>query len=224
MDIKQFVSKIYAFSKVGIKYSKDPYALENYHELKVLAEQQMHEENYLSEAGILYPKDDYPTPSVSVRVLVFKAGKLLMVQEKDDLKYCVPGGWCDVFESPKEAAIKEVEQETGLKVRIVRVLGIFMRDKYKPKPSMDRLTPAAPPARPRAASGRGRASCARASAAPVRRGRRQIADARSQSARPCARARPAACGALPVAPISCTCSSPVSRARIATPVPAPCCR
>ena len=136
MDIKQFVSKIYAFSKVGIKYSKDPYALENYHELKVLAEQQMHEENYLSEAGILYPKDAYPTPSVSVRVLVFKAGKLLMVQEKDDLKYCVPGGWCDVFESPKEAAIKEVEQETGLKVRIVRVLGIFMRDKYKPKPSM----------------------------------------------------------------------------------------
>lgn len=136
MDIKQFVSKIYAFSKIGIKYSKDPYALENYHELKGLAEQQMEEENYLSEAGILYPKEAYPTPSVSVRILVFKEGKLLMVQEKDDQKFCVPGGWCDVFESPKEAALKEVLQETGLEVSIRSLLGIFLRDKYKPKPSM----------------------------------------------------------------------------------------
>lgn len=137
MEWNQFVSKILAFSKTGIKYSKDPYALENYHELQDLANQQILEEKLVSDAVTLYPKDAYPTPNVSVRVLVFnELGQLLMVQEKDDLAYCVPGGWCDVFESPQENAVKEVLQETGLHVEVSRLLGIFMRDKYKPRPSM----------------------------------------------------------------------------------------
>lgn len=137
MEWNQFVSKILAFSKIGLKYSKDPYALENYAELQELALHQIEEEKLVSESVTLYPKDAYPTPNVSVRVLVFNdEGQLLMVQEKDDQAFCVPGGWCDVFESPQENAIKEVLQETGLHVEIDRVLGIFMRDKYKPRPSM----------------------------------------------------------------------------------------
>lgn len=137
MEWNQFVSKILAFSRVGIKYSKDPYALENYHELQSLANQQIAEEKLIGESVTLYPKDAYPTPNVSVRIIIFNEdGKLLMGQERDDAKFCVPGGWCDVFESPQENAIKEVKQETGLDVKIDRLLAVFMRDKYKLKPSM----------------------------------------------------------------------------------------
>lgn len=137
MEWKQFASRVLAFSKTGLKYSKDPYALENYEELKTLALTQLDETNLIHDHAVLYPKDAYPTPNVSVRVIVFNdEGKLLMVQERDDERYTVPGGWCDVFESPKENAEKEVLQETGLKVKTTRLLAVFMRDRYKPRASM----------------------------------------------------------------------------------------
>lgn len=137
MQWNHFVSKIIALSKVGIKYSKDPYALENYEELHTLALQQVTELSNPESGFVLYPKEAYPTPNISVRIIVFNENhELLMVQERDDGLYCVPGGWCDVFESAQENAIKEVKQETGLEVKIDRLLGVFMRDRHKPKASM----------------------------------------------------------------------------------------
>ena len=41
-----------------------------------------------------------------------------------------------VFESPKQNAIKEVKQETGLDVEIVRLCAIMQRELYKSKPTM----------------------------------------------------------------------------------------
>jgi len=137
MQWNHFVSKIIALSKVGLKYSKDPYALENYEELHALALQQVLETSNPESGFVLYPKDAYPTPNVSVRVIVFNEHhELLMVQEREDQLYCVPGGWCDVFESAQENAIKEVKQETGLDVEVDRLLAVFMRDRYKPKATM----------------------------------------------------------------------------------------
>ena len=45
-------------------------------------------------------------------------------------KYSLPGGWCDIFRSPSENAYLEVLQESGYKVEINRVLGIFDRNAH----------------------------------------------------------------------------------------------
>ena len=137
MEWNHFLSKLLALSKVGLKFSKDPYALENYQELHDLVILQSEEVDQKIDSIKLYPKDAYPTPNVSVRVIIFNDKKeLLMVKERSDEKYAVPGGWCDVFESARENAIKEVKQETNLDVSLVRLLGVLQRDLYKPKPSM----------------------------------------------------------------------------------------
>lgn len=137
MEWNHFVSKILALSKTGLKFSKDPYALENYAELRDLAMNQIHETSQVPEGFVLYPKDAYPTPNVSVRIVIFnEQGQLLMVQEAQDGKYCIPGGWCDVYESARENAVKEVHQETGLHVEIDRLLAVFQRDLYKEIPTM----------------------------------------------------------------------------------------
>lgn len=137
MEWNHFLSKLLSISKIGLKFSKDPYALENYQELQDLVIQQSQEVNQPIDVVKLYPKDTYPTPNVSVRIMVFnEKNQLLMVQEKSDQGYAVPGGWCDVFESPKQNAIKEVKQETGLDVEIVRLCAIMQRELYKSKPTM----------------------------------------------------------------------------------------
>ena len=137
MEWNHFLSKLLSISKIGLKFSKDPYALENYQELQNLVVLQSQEIDQIIDPVKLYPKDTYPTPNVSVRVMIFnEKNQLLMVQEKSDNGYAVPGGWCDVFESARQNAIKEAKQETGLDVEIVRLCAVMQRELYKSKPTM----------------------------------------------------------------------------------------
>ena len=137
MKWNEFVAKVLAISRIGLKFSKDPFALENYEELHALALQQLNELHETPDESLPYQRDIYPTPNISVRVLVFnEKQELLMGQEKSDGAYAVPGGWCDVFESPSENAHKEVLQETGLDVRIDKVLCILRRELYREYSSM----------------------------------------------------------------------------------------
>jgi len=133
----EFVAKVLAVSRIGLKFSKDPYALENYEELHNLALNQLKEIDQTPENALPYQRELYPTPNISVRVLIFnERNELLMGQESSDGKYAVPGGWCDVFESASETAHKEVHQETGLNVRIDKVLCLLRRDLYREYASM----------------------------------------------------------------------------------------
>jgi 8-oxo-dGTP diphosphatase len=136
MKYEHFVAKVQAIAKIGKKFSTDPYALENYHELDELS-QQMLGELTDNKLPIIYDGLLYPTPNSSVRVLIFNSqGELLMVKERQDHGYAVPGGWCDVWHSLREAAIAEVKQETGLDVQIDRLLAIFQRERYKDYPTL----------------------------------------------------------------------------------------
>lgn len=134
MTIEQFIMRVHAISKIGLKYSSDPYALENYQELMELSTEMINQVVEQPLETDFYERDLYPTPSISVRVLLLnEKGKFLMVKEAADGKYSLPGGWCDVFDSPKQTAIEECLQETGYNVEIQSLLGVFFRDKYKPK-------------------------------------------------------------------------------------------
>jgi 8-oxo-dGTP diphosphatase len=137
MTYAEFVAKVLAISRIGLKFSKDEYALENYRELQTLAKSQLKDEHGFTDIDIPYQKDIYPTPSISVRVIIFNdQGQLLMGQEISDGGYAVPGGWCDLFESPTETAVKEVLQETGLHVKIDRMLALLRRDLYRISPAL----------------------------------------------------------------------------------------
>ncbi len=132
MNWEQFTSKVLGVARIGLKFSSDPFALENYEELQQLAITVL-QENADPDLRInIYERDIYPTPNVSVRVIVFnEAGELLLVKEKDFGTWSVPGGWCDLFESSSASGKKEVLQETGLDVKIDRLLAVLQREKYK---------------------------------------------------------------------------------------------
>jgi 8-oxo-dGTP diphosphatase len=137
MRYHEFVARVLAISRVGLKFSKDPYAVENYEELQALAQNQLTDEHGFTAIDLPYQRDIYPTPSISVRVIIFNdQGQLLMGQERSDGGYAVPGGWCDVFESPTDTAVKEVLQETGLHVKIDRMLALLRRDLYRISPAI----------------------------------------------------------------------------------------
>lgn len=137
MTIEQYISKVLSVAKIGLKYSKDEYALENYAELEELSLEMLNANFQDKLEENLFVRNIYPTPNVSVRVMLINENKeILFVRENDDKKWAIPGGWCDIFISPKANAIKEVSEEVGLKITNLKPLAIFFRDKYKEKTTL----------------------------------------------------------------------------------------
>lgn len=74
----------------------------------------------------------YATPKVDVRGAVFRNGKVLMVRERTDGGWTLPGGWADVGDVPSEAAEREVWEEAGFHVRARRVIGVYDANRSGP--------------------------------------------------------------------------------------------
>lgn len=138
MDILEFIVKVQQIAKVGLLYSKDPYALENYEALEQLSRE------FLNDGVVtpmieknLFERNIYPTPNSSVRVIVLnEKQEVLMVKEAQDDGWAVPGGWCEIYMGMKDNAIKEVKEESGVDIELGRLLAIFRREIYKNYPSI----------------------------------------------------------------------------------------
>ena len=126
----EFIMKVHSISKIGLTYSKDSYALENYLELSELSSRMLKNfSNVDFKRPQYFSKDLYPTPNVSVRMIILDdQQQVLLVKEKVDGGYTLPGGWADLFESPVEAIRKECLQEAGATVDIEKLSGVYHFD------------------------------------------------------------------------------------------------
>jgi ADP-ribose pyrophosphatase YjhB (NUDIX family) len=124
----EWIKQVYAIGQWGLTYSKDPFDLERYEVLRQLSVQMMADFTNLNQSKItdLFAHEvGYVTPKVDIRGVVFQDGKLLMVQEKWDSRWALPGGWADIGLSPSEVVVKEVEEEAGLLVKPAKLLAIL---------------------------------------------------------------------------------------------------
>ena len=137
MDTKQlydYILKIQSIAKIGLVFSKDPYAITNYQQindltlemLEKLLDMEFDRPNYFS-------RDIYPTPSVSVRAVILneKRDQVLMVRESNSGTYSFPGGWADLYDSAGQTAINESSQEAGADIELVRLVGVLNRIPFK---------------------------------------------------------------------------------------------
>ena len=69
--------------------------------------------------------NDFTTPLIGAEAAVFRDGKLLLIQRHDDGLWAVPGGANDVGNTLAETALQELEEETGLRGTVKKLLGIF---------------------------------------------------------------------------------------------------
>ncbi len=78
----------------------------------------------------------YATPKVDVRGAVFRDDRILLVKEKIDGGWTLPGGWADPCQSPSEAVVREVFEESGFEVRAVKLAAIYDRSRHAHLPPM----------------------------------------------------------------------------------------
>jgi ADP-ribose pyrophosphatase YjhB (NUDIX family) len=125
--------RLQAIAQDGLTYTRDGYDLGRYEQLRELAAEMLaaHSTGTLQEARDLLALESGPaTPKVDVRAAVFREGRILLVKEPGDAGWSLPGGWADVGESPSEAAARETLEESGYKVRPVRLLAAYDRDRH----------------------------------------------------------------------------------------------
>ena len=75
-------------------------------------------------------------PFVAVDGVVIKQGRILLITRKNEPykgKHALPGGFVEYGETVEEACIREVEEETGLKVKIKGLIGVYSDPKRDPR-------------------------------------------------------------------------------------------
>ena len=100
----------------GLTFAENPYDIERYAAIRTIAAE-MIARGMGADAGRvldLFACDaGYATPKVDVRGVVFQGGKILLVQERSDGLWTLPGGWADVGDSPADAVVREIREESA---------------------------------------------------------------------------------------------------------------
>jgi len=135
MDPKwlDWAKRLQALSQNGLVYTTNPFDIDRYKCLRDIASEIMAENSDLEKdemAALFREQEGYATPKVDLRGVVIEDGKVLMVKERLDGKWTLPGGWADTSESPSEGAVREVWEESGYETKAVRLLAVYDRSKH----------------------------------------------------------------------------------------------
>lgn len=137
-ELVKSAARLRAIAANGLLFATDPYDLERYTEARALAESILAAaaDVDLDAAHEMFEEPGYVTPKVDVRGAVFDAGgRLLLVRERTDGGWSLPGGWSETHESPREAVEREVLEEACVRVRATRLLAVVDRSRHPHTPS-----------------------------------------------------------------------------------------
>jgi ADP-ribose pyrophosphatase YjhB (NUDIX family) len=129
----EWASKLQSIAQAGLTYSENQYDIDRYQQIRTLSVEILHEYTEISHEkirDIFASETGYQTPKVDIRASVFKDNKILLVREKIDGAWSLPGGWADVNSSVGESAVRECIEEAGAHVKPRRIIAIHQADKH----------------------------------------------------------------------------------------------
>ncbi len=128
--------QVRAIALEGLSFTENPYDKERYEKLLEMAtvpvavavelDYKTLLESFRREVGCITPK-----LGADIAVVNDK-GQLLILLRSDGEGWCMPCGWVDVGENPATAAVREMREETGLRVE---ALGYISLSTKGPGPS-----------------------------------------------------------------------------------------
>lgn len=137
LDWLTYGRELQAMAQIGLTYAKDPYDRERYTRLHAIAIDILSQGAHQPAAAIevAFAADSgYATPKIDVRGVVFRDHRILLTREREDGCWTLPGGWADIGDSPAEAVVREIREETGYEARPVKLLALLDRNKHPHPP------------------------------------------------------------------------------------------
>lgn len=134
-ELLRWSETLAAIARTGLGFTQSLYERERYEEiLSVAAEMRARAadhpapgqlvEEWLRSVG--QGVAGYVTPKLAVGAVVGNdAGEILLIRRSDSGRWLYPTGWADVGYSPAEVVVKEVEEETGVEVEVLRLVAVL---------------------------------------------------------------------------------------------------
>ena len=130
-----WAQEIFSLSQSGLTYSLNEYDRERYKRLQEIAAEMISSQSIVSKESVLDSfsmQAGYITPKVDVRGAVIRDGKILLIQERADGNWAMPGGWADLGNSPASVAEREVWEESGFRVKAEKVVAVIDANRLEP--------------------------------------------------------------------------------------------
>lgn len=140
-NLLNIAKRLKTMSHLGLTYANNEYDADRYKELEQISLELM---NMITEHPLeilttyFHHKKEYITPKVDIRAVIFNnEGEILLVKEKSDGRWSLPGGWADIGLSPTDVAVKEALEETGFTVKPVKLLAVMDKRCHTHPPELD---------------------------------------------------------------------------------------
>ncbi|HEU4746492.1 MAG TPA: NUDIX hydrolase [Anaerolineales bacterium] len=130
-----WAQEIFSLSQSGLTYSVNEYDRERYKRLQEITAEIIASQSIVSKESVLDSfsmQAGYITPKVDVRGAVIRDGKILLIQERADGNWAMPGGWADLGNSPASVAEREVWEESGFRVKAEKVVAVIDANRLEP--------------------------------------------------------------------------------------------
>ena len=131
----EWAREIQALAQTECHYARDEYQRDRCRRLMEIAAEMISDKTgveFHTVSKAFTSQVGYATPKIDVRAAVFKGEKLLLVRERLDGGWTMPGGWADVGDSPSKAAERETWEEAGFHVKAGKVVGVYDANRVNP--------------------------------------------------------------------------------------------
>ncbi|BAZ17589.1 NUDIX hydrolase [Calothrix sp. NIES-4071] len=128
----EWTQKLQAIAQSGLTFSENPFDIERFKQIREIAAEIAASYTQVEHQYVLdlFAREvGYATPKIDVRGAVFYNNKILLVKEKFDGLWTLPGGYADIGESPSESIVKEIFEESGYQTRTVKIVAVYDRDR-----------------------------------------------------------------------------------------------
>lgn len=133
-DFAKYLQRMIALTDTGLTFTKDPFDRERYEDLRSLLSEMLNQVSDLDAdevAELLKPTSAYATPLMDVRAWIVEDEKICLVRGQGENDWALPGGFGEVGYSPTENILKEIEEETGFKAKVERLLAVFDTNRFQ---------------------------------------------------------------------------------------------
>jgi ADP-ribose pyrophosphatase YjhB (NUDIX family) len=130
--VRRIGIRLAALAQDGLTFARGEYDLDRYRQVSQLAAELLAviSGRPAADLAVEIGRDSgYATPKIDVRGAIFDdRERVLLMQEKTDRRWSLPGGWADPGDSPSAAATREILEETGYHSSAVKLIACWDRD------------------------------------------------------------------------------------------------
>ena len=141
-NLLEWARRVQAIAQTGLAFTRDPFDRERYAQLAELVAELLSRELEIPLAAareLWAGEHGYATPKVDVRGGVFRDDHVLLVRERADGGWTLPGGWVDVNDAPSEAVAREILEESGYRARPVKLAALIDKNRHPHPPGVHHI-------------------------------------------------------------------------------------